>query len=588
MRTVLIAALLLGGCKGCNDEPVPAEEADSVVLDVPQTSTQRLPGLTSDVQVLFNSHGVPTVFGENEADVALVHGYLIARDRYFILDLSRRLGLGNIASLVGQDGLESDLESRQRGLTHVADLMLAELDDAPVQAAYIDGYAAGINAYIEQVQSGALPPPAELALLAPLLGVEPVDVMQPFDRRDIAAGMAFIVFETAWEPGDVNRAADAARLPGLFDGAPLGDLRQAGLRPDVFDRVIPAVSVGSAVDWVPGAASPWGPPPDAPPPAATDGGGRAPTPTPGMLERLQERLHSAATRMGKDREAGFGSNAWTVSSGHTASGSALLAADPHLPLSIPSVMWQVGLDTRELGGGDLHVVGHQIAAFPYMASGTNGDIAWGQTNTGGGDITDWYAEQITLDANGAPASSLFDGAQQPLVITEDTYEIAAVAALGSAGGSETIARYATFDGRWITSIEGRSVAGPEEAGPGETAVNMMGDWIVPEDVDGVDGITAVSFDYVGFDMGAMMRAADGIVKAPDLAGFVDITRDFVAYGLQIVAADSTGSILYTPFMAMPCRGYLDRNPDGSFAEGADPRMLLDGTRYGGFEIPADA
>ena len=33
----------------------------------------------------------------------------------------------------------------------------------PVQAAYIDGYAAGINAYIEQVRDGTLPPPPELA-----------------------------------------------------------------------------------------------------------------------------------------------------------------------------------------------------------------------------------------------------------------------------------------------------------------------------------------------------------------------------------------------------------------------------------------
>lgn len=578
--TALLIPLALLACQ----EPVEAEDVPSVILDVTQGATQTLPGLSAPVEVLYNAYDVPTIFGENDADVARVHGYLIARDRFFFLDLSRRLGLGEVSALVGIDGLSTDIESRQRGVTTAADLMADELTRAPAQAAYIEAYAEGINAYLDQVRAGDLEPPAEIVLLAPFLDIDPVDSLEDFDSRDVVAGMAYIVFETAWEPGDVSRARDAARLPDLFEGAALESLRKAGLGPDVFDRVIPAVSVGSAPDWVAGEPSPYEGASASP--GATPG--PAPRPPLDMLDRLEERLHSAATRLGKDRDAGFGSNSWAVSGKHTASGHALLAADPHLPLSIPSLMWQVGLNTQELGGGDLHVVGHQITPFLYMASGTNGDFAWGQTNSGGGDITDWYAERITLDANGAPATSLFQGEQKPLVVTIDTYEIATVPALGSAGGVEQIARYATFDGRWINSIEGRKVDGPGDAKPGETAVNMMGTWIIPEDTDGVDGITAVSFDYAGFDMRAMVRAGDRITRAKDLEDFVEISKDFVAYGLQIVAADNTGSILYTPYMAMPCRSYLPRNPDGSFIQGADPRMLIDGTRYGGFEIPADA
>lgn len=573
MSELLLLAVL--ACKKA-EEPGPSEP--SVIFDVPADGTVEIPGLTAGVEVLFDAYGVPTVYGVHEADVARVHGYLIARDRFFFLDLSRRLGLGTTTELLGQDGLESDLESRQRGLVHVTEQILAELEIAPAQAAYFDGYAAGVNAWLDDVRAGELPPPAELTLLAPFIGVDPIDALVDFTRRDVAASLAYVVFETAWEPGDVGRANDALRLDGLFDGAPLQDLRQAGARADVFDRVIPPVDAFSAPEWAPGGA----------PPSLPASPGHAPRPPRRLLEDLVERLDHAATKMGKDREAGFGSNAWAVSGAHTASGAAILAADPHLPLSIPSVMWLVGLDTRELGGGDLHVVGHQLTPFLFMASGTNGDLAWGQTNSGGGDITDWYVEQIQLDANGAPAASLFEGNWEPLVETVDEYVIADVPLLGSVGRTESIAHFRTFDGRWLNSIEGREVSGPGDAGPGETAINLMGQWIVPADTDGVDGITAVSFDYTGFDMHAMIRAVDGMLKADDIGEFVELSKDFVAYGLQIVVADRNGSILYTPYMAMPCRTHLPRDPSGGFAEGADPRQLIDGTRYGGFEIPADA
>lgn len=573
MPTTLLIALSLTSCKKTPEE----EPEPSVIMDVEQTATMAVPGLTANVEVLYNAYGVPTIFGENDADVARVHGYLIARDRFFFIDLTRRLGLGTVSELVGQDGLEIDIESRQRGAAHVLALMEEELERAPRQATYIDGYAAGINLYIEQAIAGDVPPPKEVELLAPMLGIETSVALQPFSRRDVLAGLAYTVFELAWEPGDVGRARDLDRFATLFDGAPLEDLRKAGMRADVFDRVIPPVDAFSAPDWAPGGDEPT---------SQALGTPRRPSAPLEMLDRLNERLHSAATRLGKDREAGFGSNAWAVQGAHSSSGSALLASDPHLPLSIPSYGWLVGIDTQELGGGELHAFGWQVTPTPFIGIGTNGDFAWGQTNAGGGDITDWYVEQITLDANGAPASSLFQGAQQPLTVTVDTYEVASVPLLGSAGGTMEIPRYSTFDGRWITSIEGREVDGPDDVNTGETAINLMGDWIVPEDLDGVDGITAVSFDYTGFDMRATVRAVEEMTRARSVDEFVGVSQDMVAYGLQFIGADSSGSILFTPYMAMPCRNNLPRNPDGSFVEGADPRFLIDGTQYGGFEVPS--
>lgn len=580
-RTLLASAVLtaaLSGCKCGSDDPAPAEEP-SVILGVEQTATTSLPGLNQDVEVLYNEFGVPHIFGHDDADVARVHGYLIARDRFFFLDLSRRLGLGTVSELVGQDGLDTDIESRQRGQVAVADALFAELDKAPRQAAYIDAYAEGINAFIDAANAGTEAVPAEVVLLAPLLGLSESEAMQPYTRRDVIGAMAFTVFELAWERGDIGRAADDLRLETLFDGADLETLRKAGMREDVFDRVVPARDNAAAVDWTPGGSTPM---------AMSGGGQPGPRVPLDVLERLDSALERAVRRRGKDRDQGYGSNAWAVHGDHTASGNAILAGDPHLPLQIPSIIWALGLDTRELGGGDMHVVGGQYTPFAFVGVGTNGDLAWGQTNAGGNDITDWYAERIELDASGAPATSLFQGSQQPLTAVAEEYVIADVPLLGSTGRTELITRYETFDGRWIQDIEGREVGGPGDAGAGETAVNLFGKWIIPEDLDGVDGITAVSFDYTGFDAHAMVRAVDEMQRAKSIEEYVEISKDFVAYGLQVVVADKSGSILYSPYMAMPCRDNLPRNPDGSFAAGSDPKKLIDGTQYGGFEIPADA
>ena len=201
------------------------------------------------------------------------------------------------------------------------------------------------------------------------------------------------------------------------------------------------------------------------------------------------------------------------------------------------------------------------------------------------DITDWYREEIRLGPDGAPAESRFQGAWKPLVTFEEHFEIADVAALGSAGRTETWARWTTFDGRWITEIEGRPVGADEQPAEGETVANFQGKLVVPADIDGDGVITALSFDHVSLDTTQWLSAADGFGVADDVYDFQESTKGQVGSGLFNAVADADGHVLYTSYQAIPCRRYLDRNGDGTFAEGADPKYVLDGTRYGGFTVP---
>lgn len=561
-------ALLLSACGGPAAPPTPF---DTLAV----TERWAIPGQRCDALVARTEGDVPHIYARDREDLARVLGFVMARDRWFEMDLARRLGLGTVSGLLGADALETDMSSRASGMTFVAEQVLSTL--TAEQAAIFDAFAQGANAYVVAVQRGELDPPSELAIAAGLLGAgSPAELMHPFDRRGVAGVAATLIYELGYETGDVGRAASADALDGLFDGAPLAELRQAGVYADVWDRVDPVYPVSSAPGWGTsrGASGP-------PAPRAVRIPGRSGAPAE-LLHRLDRRLDRLQRRLGHDWELGFGSNAWAVTGAASADGKALLAGDGHLPLSVPSLFWQVGLDTALLGGGDTHQLGLAVPGLPLLAVGTNGDVAWSQTQFAG-DITDWFREEVQLHPDGTPACAVFQGVCQPLVAVSESVTVADVPALGSEGRVETWTRWVTFDGRWLADIEGVPTD-PEDAPEGQTVLNFGGDTVLAQDTDGDGVIEAVSFDYTGLDAASLLLALDRMGHAEDIAAVREATRGFVAYSQNIVAADRHGDVLYTGYQAVPCREELPRDAAG-WAPGADPTLLLDGTTYGGFTIP---
>ena len=83
-----------------------------------------------------------------------------------------------------------------------------------------------------------------------------------------------------------------------------------------------------------------------------------------------------------------GSNAWAVAPGRSATGSALLAGDPHLVLGIPCLWYEVGLY-----GGPYRVVGASLPGSPGVVIGHNEEIAWSVT-AALTDVQDLYVERF--------------------------------------------------------------------------------------------------------------------------------------------------------------------------------------------------
>ncbi len=574
MSPALILLLSMSACK--KDPVTPAADSGdagtpSPILSVPQTGTWTIPELACDAHVVRTAGAIPHVYAHDRVDLARAYGFVQAQDRYFEMELVRRLGLGTVSELLGQDALETDMESRATGMTWVADNIMAQLTDEHV--AIMDGFAEGVNAYITAVKAGQLPLPSELDLAGAILGASnPSDLMAPWTRRDLAGAAAVLVYELGYETGDVGRANTAAIIDDLFDDSvALGSYRQQGVVDDIWSQVFPVMSSASSSGWgVNGAGGP---------PHTPRMGKSVPV---SMLERLATRMDRQNKRLGRgDLEAGWGSNVWAVSSAISSDGSAMAAGDGHLPLSVPSLFWQIGLDTRELGGGDTHQLGLGIPGLPIMAVGTNGKVAWSQTQLMG-DITDWYREELQVGDDGLPEATLFQGSWQPVTAVTEEHVIADVPILGSEGRTETWQRYVTFDGRWIADIEGVEV---DDDQPG---VTFPGTRIQPQDTDGDGVITAISFDYAAFSDGNMLNAVDRFGHAQDVAEFKDASRYLIAYSQNMGVADANGSVLYTGYQAVPCRGYLPRDEDGHWITDADPNLLIDGTTYGGFTIPVEA
>lgn len=595
------AALLVMGCDdgeapvdagpdgSAPDAGPPDPPPPEIFAELEETGRFFVPNLEEQAHVVRTETDVPHVYAANRRDAMRVLGFTMAADRFFQMDLTSRLSQGTLSELIGDAALGSDIENRQTGATYVTDLFLEGLTDE--EAADLDAFADGVNGYIEAVRGRQLPPPKELELAFALLGGRrAVDLMIPWDRRDVVATGATILYGTSFETGDVGRAATFERpIDEYFVGAPDEALRRAGLQQDIIERYAPPNTNSSAAGWgleTTGRTS-------AP---IVDGRPiRRPIPM-GLpriersaLDRLVGHLERVEARLHPTGHEGWGSNSWAVMGSATPDGASLLAGDGHLQLSVPALFWQYGLDTELMGDENpQRLMGATIAGLPALGVGTNGRVAWTQTAFFA-DVTDWYAEEIVLDDDGVPAFSRFEGEDRPLVRVDETFEIRDVPELDSVGRTEELARFVTFDGRFITSIEGRSVTEDEPLGPGEFRVNLMGDWIVPGDQDEDGVISAISFYYGPFDGGTLLRAFRGFADAENVEDFRQSMRHFIGYGGSMMAADADGSVLYSAYHAVPCRDHLPRDPGTNvWVEGADPRRLIDGTRFGAWSLPLDA
>ena len=138
-------------------------------------NTLQIQQLQRPVEVIFTEGNIPNIYAETRNDLGITLGYILARDRFFTMDLVRRLGQGRLSEIFGELALEIDQESRGLGMN----LITHQLDEGMSMnvRGYFESICIGINAYIESVRQGQLPPPSEYMLAGPLFRTTAADLM---------------------------------------------------------------------------------------------------------------------------------------------------------------------------------------------------------------------------------------------------------------------------------------------------------------------------------------------------------------------------------------------------------------------------
>ena len=301
--------------------------------DPPANGELRLSGLLEPVTVLYDERRVPHIFAKNDRDLFFAQGYITAKDRLWQMEFQTMAAAGRLAEILGPGVLERDRYQRRVGLLYAARNALKEILAEPETRLSVSAYTSGVNAYVSSLREKDYP------IEYKLLGYAP-EAWTPLK-------CAVLIKSMAWILSGPN--ADL-RMSNTLDRLGEEIVRDLYSNPSGDDTVIPP---GTTWDF-----------------------------EPRKVIRPDTPLMRGS--IGTGSGSGIGSNNWTVSGTRTASGYPMLANDPHLDLSLPSLWYEI-----QLIGPTLNVYGVSLPGGPGVIIGFNRHIAWGFTNAGT-DVSDWY------------------------------------------------------------------------------------------------------------------------------------------------------------------------------------------------------
>lgn len=315
------------------------------------SETLHFAGLQKPVTIIFEANGTPHIQAATDNDLFWTIGYLQARFRLTQMDLMRRQGEGKLSEILGADALSSDQFQVMLGLDRAAqrDWQVLPANGPTRQALQV--FSNGVNAWISEAeQSNSLP------FMFTLLNYRP----------------------QSWTPIDTLVIQGVMTQDLDFSTTPL-------------DYAMMAKTLGydRTMQWFPVLPTDVQHPYDAGPyqkPTAL-------TPLPSQLVFSQTAMQSIAgmeqqiKALPNAMRDGSASNNWAVNGPLTASGRALMAGDPHLHLTLPSIWYQLAGSSPNYNFNGVSVPG-----VPLILIGHNQHISWSMTDVQN-QSTLFYAEK---------------------------------------------------------------------------------------------------------------------------------------------------------------------------------------------------
>ena len=317
----------------------------------------KLDSLKDEVTIRFDDIGVPHIFAKNDFDLFYAQGYVTAKDRLWQMDLQTRAASGRLSEVLGSATLALDQNSRRLGMSYGAEANLKMAMAEPHTREALLGYTAGVNAYIEQLSAKDYPVEYKL------LGYTP-ETWKPINTMYMLEQMTLTL---AGRSDDINMTNILNKygkevVDQLFPDYPMfqeSPIIPVGTKWDFKSLPIPVkrsdvVAKDSVTALIPERS----------------------------LNKKWKRYGKLLKR--KPKEEGIGSNNWAVGAEKSVTGFPILANDPHLELTLPSIWYQV-----QLHSPDVNVYGVSLPGIPSVIIGFNQNVAWGVTNVDA-DVFDLY------------------------------------------------------------------------------------------------------------------------------------------------------------------------------------------------------
>ncbi|MBC2903872.1 penicillin acylase family protein [Streptomyces cupreus] len=498
----------------------------TVRASFPQTKGSiTLDGLSGPVDVKRDGYGIPQIYASSDEDLFMAQGYVQAQDRFYEMDVRRHMTSGRLSEMFGRSQVDNDEFLRTLGWDRIAkEEYDSKLSDATKK--YLQAYAKGVNAYLEGKEG------KELSLEYAALGFANDYKPEQWTPVDSVSWLKAMAWDLRGNMEDeIDRALMTSRLgpqqiEDLYPQYPY-DRNKAIVQEGQYDELTGTFEQE-------GAASAAG--------TSADGTSTAGTSTSGttglqsQLSGLYGVLEDLPTAVGVNGN-GIGSNSWVVSGEHTITGKPLLANDPHLSASLPSVWYQMGLHCRSVSSKcQYDVTGYTFAGMPGVIIGHSQNISWGMTNSGV-DVTDLYLEKLTGDGY------QYDGKVKPFTTREETIKVAG-------GTSKKIVVRETNNGPLLSDRSDELVKVGKKASVDTSA---------PDRGDGY----GISLRWTALDPGTSMDAVFAMNRAANWSDFRAAAALFDVPSQNLVYADTEGHIGYTLPGKIPTRA---KDVDGSIPQ----------------------
>ncbi|WP_324783254.1 penicillin acylase family protein [Streptomyces sp. H51] len=541
----------------------------TVRASFPQTKgSVTLEGLSGPVDVKRDGYGIPQIYASSEEDLFMAQGYVQAQDRFYEMDVRRHMTSGRLSEMFGKSQVGNDEFLRTLGWDRVAKKEYDTKLSASTKK-YLQAYAGGVNAYLKGRDGKEIS--LEYAALGFTNDYKP-EKWTPVDSVSWLKAMAWDLRGNMQE--EIDRALMTSRLgpkqiKDLYPDYPYSRNKaivQEGQYDELTKTFQKAGSTSTAGTSTSGTTGTPGTTGTTGTPGATGTTGTAGTAgtastasaagssaLESQLSGLYDVLDDVPAAVGVNGQ-GIGSNSWVVAGKHTITGKPLLANDPHLSASLPSVWYQMGLHCRTVSSKCRYdVTGYTFAGMPGVVIGHNQNIAWGMTNSGV-DVTDLYLEKLSGDGY------LYDGKVKPFTTREETIKVAG-------DKSKKIVVRETNNGPLLSDRDNELV----KVGKKATV-----DTAAPDRGDGY----GIALRWTALDAGTTMDAVFAMDRAADWNGFRAAATLFDVPSQNLIYADTKNHIGYTLPGKIPLRA---KGHDGSIpAPGWDS-----GYEWTGY-VPQDA